>query len=107
MSYQQDYHLFLMNNLQSTTRTCTDKATQMLTFADHRVKKLEHNVVDWHRSQIKDRNQIKELKQMLRKLATEADCYLEEMLETGSADTSTFADTIIEAERISQKEKSK
>lgn len=39
MNYQQDFHLFLMNNLQATTRYCTDKATQLLTFADEEVEK--------------------------------------------------------------------
>jgi len=74
-----------------------------------RVKELEHNLVDWNRSQITDRNRIKELEVMLRKLVPETqdllDCVHSEYcgFKCNCAD-SNASKLITEAEQLYKKE---
>ncbi len=65
-----------------------------------REKKLEKSPLRMAFKTIEQlQNRIKELEKVLGKLATASDCYLE-----GEGDAGEFADTIIEAERLHQKQ---
>jgi len=53
MTYQEDYHLFLMNNLHATTRHCTDKASQLLILSDFELEEKDKEI-----SQLKYENAV-------------------------------------------------